>query len=201
VQLPLNSFYADNNIPGLKGNATSVGDLSLIAKAVLLRSEDWNRLLSGGLAVTFPTGKASFAGNGFNSIHNTIFQPFVGYLFNSDTFYFQGFSEIAIPSDGNNLTLWFNDIGIGYYLYNCPYSGAFLTRVAPTFEVHVNTPLNHQGLGDLTNVIGAPNIVNLTGGLNLDFCRSARLAIGGATPVTGPKPCNGELLVQFRYLF
>jgi len=201
LSMPLNTFQADNNIPGLNGNATNVGDLSVILKGVLVRSADWNRLISGGVAVTLPSGPRSFAGDGFNSYHNTTFQPFVGYLYNCDKFYIQGFSEIAVPTDGNNVTLWFNDIGIGYYLYCSPDPSRFLTRVAPTLEAHVNTPLNHQGFGNFNDPVGIPNIVDFTAAVNFDFAQRARLAIGGAIPATGPTPYNGELLVQFRYLF
>ena len=54
----------------------------------------------------------------------------------------QGFSAIAVPIHSQDLLLAFNDIGVGYFVYR-DRELRLVTAVAPTFEVHVNTPLNH----------------------------------------------------------
>ena len=200
-RLPLNTFNADTSIPGLNGNSTDVGDLAIILKAVAYHSDDWNRLISGGLLVTAPTGPSSFASDGAVGLHDAALQPFVGYLYNTCTWYVQGFSSIDVPTDRSDVTLWFNDVALGYYLLNSSDSDRFLTRVAPTVELHVNTPLNHRGLATLDNPTGAPDLVDVTGGLDLEFSRAARLAVGVAAPVSGPKPFDVEWLVQLRYAF
>jgi hypothetical protein len=73
--------------------------------------------------------------------------------------------------------------------------------VAPTFEVHVNTPLNHRGVFNPNDLAGSPDIVDLTIGVNLGFGRQATLALGYITPVTGPKPFNQEVMAMFTLRF
>ena len=90
------------------------------------------------------------------------------------------------------MTILSNDVGLGYYLYRNPDADGFLTAIAPTFEVHVNTPLNHRDVFDANDRAGTPDVVNLTYGVNFGFARSAVLTLGFVTPVTGPKPFDYE---------
>ena len=60
----------------------------------------------------------------------------------------------------------------------------FLTAVAPTFEVHVNTPLNHRDPFNRFDIAGTPDGVNLTYGLNFGFQRTAVMTFALVTPVT-----------------
>ena len=73
--------------------------------------------------------------------------------------------------------------------------------MAPTFEVHVNTPLNHRDPFDANDLAGTPDVVNLTYGVNFEFCRTAVLTFGFVTPVTGPKPFDFEALLLFNLRF
>ena len=77
----------------------------------------------------------------------------------------------------------------------------FLTAVAPTFEVHVNSPLNHRGFDNPTDPFAIAASVNLTYGLNLEFGHNSLLTLGIVTPVTGPLPFSFETLVLFNYRF
>jgi hypothetical protein len=143
LRLPLNTLSADSGIPGLGSTSTDVGDLSLIFKGTLWENRETGSLFSAGLAVTVPTGPNGFAGASFStSFHETTLQPFVGYIRDWPNFYLQGFTAIDIPTDSSDVTILYNDVSIGYYLYRNREWGRLLTAVVPTFEVHVNTPLN-----------------------------------------------------------
>jgi hypothetical protein len=202
LRLPLNTLSADSGIPVLGGSSTDVGDLTVIFKGTLWENRNTGDLFSAGLAVTAPTGPDSFAGANFiTSFHNTTLQPFLGYIWNSGDVYLHGFTAIDIPTDSNDVTILYNDVGIGYYLYRNGGCGRMLTAVVPTFEVHVNTPLNHRGAFRLNDPAGTPDVVDLTTGTIFELNRRSTLAVGIVTPVTGPKPFNVEALVQFNLNF
>jgi hypothetical protein len=170
------------------------GDLTALLKFALLRGGPGN-VLSAGLAVTAPTGRGipTLAGE----LHPTILQPFVGYLWSPGRFYVEGFSSIAVPTDSRDVTLLFNDIGIGYALYRGP-AGQLISAVGPTVEAHVSTPLNNRGAGALVTL---PDLVVLTEGVHFDLYGMSRLTLGVAEPVTGPRVFDVEAIVQFNWLF
>ena len=133
-------------MPGLGGSSTAVGDLSVILKYAPWRDRESGSLVSVGLAVTAPTGPNSFAGSPEAApLLSTTLQPYVGYLGNFSDFYLHGFSSIDVPTDLRDVTILYNDVGIGYHLYRARDEGRWITAVTPTFEVHVNTPLDHRG--------------------------------------------------------
>ena len=110
-------------------------------------------------------------------------------------------ADIRRDFSDSQVTEMFNDVGIGYFLLRDPDPSRFLTAVAPTFEVHVNSPLNHHGFDNPNELAGTPTVVNLTYGLNLEFCRNSLLTFGFVTPVTGPRPFDYEALVLFNFRF
>jgi hypothetical protein len=202
VLFPLNTLSTEDGPPvGLGGSWTDVGDLTVVLKGVLWQDRSRGDALAIGLAVTFPTGADSFARTGevSDSINNTSLQPFLGLTWNLGDFYVMGFSAVEIPTDSNDVTLFFNDIGIGYYVYRGGGHDQFLTAVVPTIEVHGNTPLNHRGL--LNGPAGTPDWLDVTGGATIQFKERATLAIGVATPLTGIKPFDVEGIVQMNVHF
>lgn len=69
-----------------------------------------------------------------------------------------------------------------------------VTQIVPTFEVHGNFPLNHNG-------DPISDSVDFTGGVHVDFACGARLTVGMVLPVTGPKPFDFETVAQFNFRF
>lgn len=202
LRLPLNTLTTDSTDPRMAGSSTAVGDLTVILKYAYWQDRETGDLLSAGLAITTPTGPDSFAGApGFEGPHNLALQPWLGYIWNWGNLYLHGFSAIDIPTSSGDVTLLYNDVGIGYFLYRCTHPDSVISAVAPTFEVHVNTPLNHRGVLGFNDPVGTPDWVDLTLGTNIEFCHRARLALGVVTPVTGPRPFDWEALVQLRWRF
>ena len=99
-----------------------------------------------------------------------------------------------------DVTLFFNDIGMGYFVYRADDPHKWLTAIVPTAEVHVTTPLNHRGFS-ATDIAATQDIVNITGGVNVELRHRTILTAAYVTPVTGPKPFNAELAVLFNYYF
>jgi hypothetical protein len=99
------------------------------------------------------------------------------------------------------VTLLFNDVGVGYFLYRTGCERRFLTAVVPVLEAHFNTPLNHRGGLDPRDPARTSDVVDLTTGVNVQILGRSWLAVGLATPVSGPRPFDVELLVQFRCWF
>ncbi len=192
LRIPIVQIEGDSSL-----SSSDFGDLSIILKYALINDTKTGDVLSGGLVVTVPTGRDITLING-STLHPTLLQPFVGGIYNIDRFYVHGFSSLAVPTDVRDALLLFNDVGVGYTVYrNDP--DAFLSRVTPTFEVHVNTPLNHRG--SQGQFVAALDEIVLTSGLHLEFLGRLQLTGGVATPVTGPRPFAIEGFAHLNFRF
>jgi hypothetical protein len=171
------------------GGASDFGALSLILKYAAYDNRDTGDVISAGLVVTAPTGPDIPVALGSN-INPTLLQPYVGYAFNVGRVYLHGFSEVILPTDSTLPSFIANDVGVGYRLESLP--------VIPTFEVHVNNGLNHQG--SLGTPLGFADSVILTGGVHTLFGRSD-LTLAVATPVAGPRLYSVEAIAQFNWRY
>jgi hypothetical protein len=171
-------------------------DLSLIAKAALWRESDCLTTLSTGIVVTAPTGPAGVTPSG-QRIHPTLLQPFLGWLWDADNLYLIGFSACMFPTDSRDVTLMFNDLGVGYWLYRSRGDNV-LAGIVPTCEVHVNTPLSDRGRNDPNRYADS---VNLTSGCHWIFRSGSSLGAAIGVPLTGPKLFDFEAIVHFNWRF
>jgi hypothetical protein len=203
IRLPLDTLQVKSTrFPQLSRKSTALGNLGIFGKFVLYQDTTTGSLLSAGMLLTPPTAGTKFAGYpNIPGFRTTTFQPFIGYIWNRDRFYLQGFSAIEVPTDDRDVTLLYNDIGMGYFVYRAQDPDAFLQAIAPTFEVHVNTPLNHRGAGRVSDPSGTPDVVDLTYGVSAMVGKGSLFSVGFVTPVTGPRPFDLEVLVQFSYYF
>jgi hypothetical protein len=202
LRLPIDTLTTESNVPGISSDNTAVGDLTVILKYAFWRDRQTGSLLSGGLAITTPTGPEKFANSSaVVNINDTILQPYIGYYWSLGRTYVHGFSAIDVPTDSRDVTLLHNDLGIGYYLYQDRTGCRLLTAAIPTFEVHINDPLNHRGATNFADPAGTPDWVDLTTGMTFEFHRRATLAGALVVPVTGPKPFDFEVLVQLNVRF
>ena len=173
------------------------GDLSIVMKYALINNTRLGNVLSTGLVVTVPTGPDFRLPDG-TSLHSVILQPYVGGIYNADRLYVHGFTSLAVPTDSRDAVLLFNDLGIGYRLYQGG-DKAILRYVIPTFETHINTPLSHRGSQNLD--IAALDEVVFTYGVHLGLLRNGQFTLGVATPVTGPLPYDLEAFAEFNWKF
>jgi hypothetical protein len=173
-----------------------IDDLNVVVKAALLRDPVTLSALTTGLVVTAPTGPAGFTKTG-EKIHPTLIQPFVGYMWDTGDLYLIGFTSLMAPTDRRDVTVLFNDVGVGYWLYRAAGDG-FLAGIVPTFEVHVNTPLSQRSDQDPNKYADS---VNLTTGCHFVLPRGSSLGVAIGTPVTGPKLFDFEGIVQFNWRF
>ena len=206
LRLPLNQITANPAISGNfakpGGTSTALGDLSLFTKYVLKSDPKTGSLLSVGLEVTAPTGPNQFGGAKYlQGLHSTEIQPFIGYLLVRNRFYLHGFSAISTPSSVRDVTMVYNDLGVGYSVYRAENPDAFLKAVVPTFEVHINNPLTHRDVFNPKDIAGTADVVDLTYGANLVFGANSVGSFGFVTPVTGPRPFNYEFIFLFNFRF
>jgi hypothetical protein len=201
LRLPLNTLSAGSTVAGLGGTDTDVGDLTAILKYAFWRNPGAGNLLSAGLAVTAPTGPGHFAGSAIPTTHETVLEPFVGYLWTGNGWFVHGFTGIDVPTDSRDVTNLFNSIGIGYIFSRACADDRLVRAVVPTLEVHVSDPLNHRGAFKVNDPVGTPDVVDLTMATTLELGRRSNLSVGIVTPVTGPKPFDIEALVQFNWFF
>ncbi len=199
-RLPFNGLRVDSRVPGLAAEEYDVGDLTVILKAALWGDREAGHVLAAGLAVTAPTGPDRFAGySGLSApIHTTVLQPFLGGVRTFGNFFIHGYSALDIPMNSSDVTMWYNDLGIGYFLYRDFAGERFITGITPSLEVHVNSPLNHRGILDAADPAGTPDVVALTSGVTFEVRRHATFSVGFVTPVTGPRPFDWEVLAQLN---
>jgi hypothetical protein len=203
LRFPINNITGDSELKGFQTpTRTAVGNLTIFTKYILEQNPRTGSLASAGLAITTPTGPGHFAGAPWLAGLNTItFQPFFGYIYNCGNWYLQGFSAFDFPGNIRDVTLMYNDVGLGYYLIRSDDPDQFLTAFAPTFEVHVNTPFTHRDWRNRFDIAGSPDVVNLTYGLNFQFRRTAILTTALITPVSSPQPFNTELAVLLNVYY
>jgi hypothetical protein len=205
LRLPLDSLNGNStirgNFPKPGGTSTSLGDLSVITKFIIAQDYQTGSLISGGMAITVPSGPGTFSGaNYLNSLHTTDLQPYLGFIWSYGNFFAQGFSAIDVPMTPSLPTFWYNDLAIGYFLYRNPGPGC-LTAVAPVFEAHLTDPMNHRDWTN-PNAIGASyDMLNFTYGLNLEFSHRSYLTFAYCAPVTGPRPFAGEAMLYYNFRF
>src|SRR5262249_18265039 len=135
-----------------------IGDVTFLFKYAFLHDRQSGDTLSAGMALTVPTGPglSTLAGD----LHPLILQPFTGGFWRADRLYVHGFTSLAVATEERDVTLLFNDVGVGYDLYRGP-ATSLVSGVIPTLEAHVTTPLNNRGDSALVRV---PDLVVLTAG-------------------------------------
>ena len=181
------------------GHNDAFGDLTAILKYAPINNLKTGNVLTLGFAVTAPTGEVPHTfvvrRNRLDDVHSTLLQPFVGYIWNAGNFFVQGFTSVAVPTDSDDATILFNDLGFGYRIR--PSSGPF-KAIVPTIEAHVNTPLNHRNAGDFPRFRDS---VDLTAGFHFYFSERVSLSLGAGTPVTSPRLFDLEALARLDFHF
>lgn len=202
MRLPINQLNADSYSRTAGGSSSGIGNLSVILKYAFLWNRDTNNLLSGGLMIDTPTGPSNFAYYPYIvGVNSTSLVPYLGYIYNMGDLYFHGFSSINVPMTQRDVTVIYNDVGLGYWLYRSEIPDRWLTAIVPTFETHVNIPTNHTNYLNFNDPAGTPSVVNLTFGCNFGIGRRGLLSVGYITPMTGPRPFDNEWLAMFNYRF
>lgn len=190
---------------------SDVGDLTMILKYAFYR--DRQNALAAGLAVTVPTGPSlptvgtftfnpvtgTFSMTPGTNVNDTIIQPWLGFLVSSGSWFAQGFSELMVPTIRNDVTAWFNDIQVGYWMMD-GYNYGVVSNVAPVLELHLTSPLDHQVISTSQDV-QVPTILDLTVGALVEFNHRSVLQIGIATPLSDPHPFDVEAIAQFNLRF
>src|SRR5207244_4256287 len=97
------------------------GDLTLVLKYMFCSDCRSGNVVSGGVAVTLPTGRSPLL-NDNRRLESYLFQPYFGFINNCDRLYALGFSAVIFPSDSRDVTFYTADLGVGYRLYvsSCP---------------------------------------------------------------------------------
>jgi hypothetical protein len=192
MRLPFNQLNGFSD-----AEAHVVGDLSVIFKFAWINDRNTGNVFSSGLILTLPTGGGSaILADGSTAPHSTLFMPWLGYIYNFDRLYLQGFSSVVVPTDSRDPTILFNTLAAGYWLYRND-EDRILNGVVPVVEMHLNTPLNHRSPDDL---VFFQDQLNLTVGSYFVF---PRMTLGGAVgmPLVGPRPYSVEAIATLNFRF
>lgn len=183
--------------------ATHLGNVSAIAKGILWEDRETGSLLSAGATLSIPTASTQKINPGQSTL--SFVQPFVGFILSRGDLFVQGFTSVTAPVARPQSIVFFGDVGVGYYLYRDVSGSRLLTAVAPTFEVHVASPLRQAdpavSLFGIVDDLKLHNVVDLTLGSTLEFSNRATLGVGVAVPVTAPRPFDIEGLAQLNWRF
>ncbi|WP_165220784.1 hypothetical protein [Aquisphaera insulae] len=218
-RMPINSiqalsrgtYYVQNPIPGGPAiprpapptyNSTIFGNMNGIVKFKLVEDLNQGYMISGGASLSFPTASNQTIDPGPSTA--SILQPFLGYIVTRDRFFLQGFSSFTLPLVTVQSMIMFQDIGFGFWAYRSDSPSAFFTGFAPTFEAHLNVPLQGpQRAAWVFEQAGLPfnTQFNLTFGGTFEFWHRATLGMGLVVPTVGPIPFDCEFLAQLNVRF
>jgi hypothetical protein len=200
MRLPIFSFAGSEDL-----SSGFAGDLTIIAKYALINDLPAGNVLSGGLLLTAPTGGSPHYAEGFNGVHvpsprnfPVLLQPWGGYVYNIlPRIYLHGFHGIVVSTDINEPNFLTNDVGLGFWVYRDP-QASFIRAFVPTFEVHVNTPLDHRETPTALGQVQMLDTVNLTTGF---YILMPRAMLGGAVgiPLNGPNQIEAIASVTVRF--
>ncbi len=210
-----NDFSIDVRLPfvfsDMAGNddIDGIGNLSVIAKSVLLEDECSGRLLTGGIGLTLPTGRGT--GTGTTRIQNESYflTPYLAAIYSphDSDFFMQQYISADFTMNGNTVTgassgdlsqqhLLKMDTQFGRWWYrnmdcgctdSCVECGGSsgVQGVASLFEVHYTYALNEaQTVGAVdANIDDRMNVLNVNTGFLFDL-GSGSLTTAVAIPCT-----------------
>jgi hypothetical protein len=176
-----------------------IGDLTIVSKYAFVNNRESGDVVSGGMLLTVPSGRNIVLANN-DRLDAVLFQPWLGFILNSDRLYFQGFTAVIVSTDDRDVTFYTADLGVGYKAYTATDGDSLVRFLVPTVEVHANIPLENAGVSSGRTIV-FPDQVVLTGGVHVGLGRGTTFTVGMAVPVTGPRPYDFELLCQFNLFF
>ncbi len=191
-------------VPGVPDyGSTQLGNINSIFKIKLAEDRNAAYLVSAGLAISFPTAATPKIDPGPSTA--TVLQPFLGGVYTRNRFFVQGFGSMTLPMISIQSLFLFNDVGLGLWAYRDDSPTAILTGIAPTFEAHLNVPV--QGSDRVSYIFNRAGTLpfntqfNLTFGTTFEFAHRATLGLGFVVPTVGPDPFKYEFLAQFNFRF
>lgn len=207
---------------------TEVGNLALALKYSLLRGRNW--VASGGVTMALPTGDdfelfvidTDLQSGGLildlevqnDAVH---LAPFVGFAISSSDWFAQGFCQVDIDLNGNEVftstggfegvlqdqNLLFLDISIGHWFFRNASRDARVSAAALITELHYTSTLNDtDDVAGITNPSNRVDVLNATGAVEI-LIGSSSLRIGAAAPLRDDAGSlfDGEVIFQLsRYL-
>jgi hypothetical protein len=217
--------YYDSGASAVDGQ---FGNISVWLKALAYRSDC--SALSFGVGVNTPTANdvEAFAAATDTTpllvIQNQAItiSPFVGaYSMLSDRAFVQGFAQVDVDTNGNNVdlsgtsigrimapVLGYAGVGVGYTVYQDDSRSNVVRRITPMVETHYTTDLGTaatftNGSNFLASRSNNLDVLNVTAGTSIGLgCRS-NLNLAFATPLItdNDRQFNWQALAQFQYLF
>jgi hypothetical protein len=203
VRVPINTITADSPTGGVSTpTRTAINNFNVYTKYLFYSDTATKTFAAGGLAITIPTGPQNFAGASYvQNYNNPELQPYIGFQKTWDRLYFLGFEAVNVPLNTHDVTTLYNDYALGYFVYRTQDRRDLIQGIAPTFEVHINDPLNHRDIFNPKDKAGAADIVDFTSGVNIFFKNKVQLGMAVVTPVTGPRPFSIESLAFLNVYF
>lgn len=181
---------------------TAINNINVYSKYLFYSNAETKTYAAGGLAMTIPTGPTNFAGASYvRNFNNPELQPYLGFQKTWDRVYVIGFEAIDVPLNPHDVTWLYNDYAVGYFVYRSTDKRDLIQGIAPTFEAHINDPLNHRDVFNFKDKAGSADIVDFTAGLNVWFKGKVQLGMAVVTPVTGPRPFSLEALSFLNMYF
>ena len=155
VRVPVLQTNGDGSLSN-----NDVGDVSVVLKVAWLCPQSDN-VFAAGLLLTLPTGPHIDTING--PIHDTLVQPWIGYIWSCEAGYLEAFHSIILPSSDMDSELLCNDWALGLYLWHSPDS--FIHDLVPTIEAHLTNQVSHKNEPTSSIVVG--DVFTMTGGVHI----------------------------------
>lgn len=175
------------------------GDMTIVTKYAFLNDRETGNVISGGVLITVPTGPDAILVDG-SRLNPTVIQPWNGGILNFENFFVQGFSSVAIPTDGRDAWLGISDLGLGWKMFRAADPTSIISYVVPTTEAHFTFAYNRAGVNRWP--VGYPTALTvLTNGVHIGLGQSTDFTLAVAVPVSGPKTFDIEGVAQLNWRF
>jgi hypothetical protein len=239
VRLPFNGTF-DEQLQTVGVDGRNIGNLALVFKSLLYSDE--GLAIGAGLGLDTPTGGDTIGRIGQANIrfNNQALHvlPYIGFLVApgdptwgwNNGFFFSGFAQIDIATEGNSVNLLapgapaarslgkfteqnlaFLDLGLGYWLYRNPYAER-LTGLSVITELHYTTALQNSDVLSLDlpaadiAIASSGNrfdVLNGTIGVQMLLFELSSLRIAGVFPLRSEDQrfFDSEVQVQFNRRF
>ncbi len=231
VRIPFASTLDSTQQAGaIGGTNTELGNITLFFKGLLYKSDDV--AIGGGLTVTTPTADDFVLRQGANELvriknQGSHLAPYLGLIYAPGRFFSQTYLQYDVDATGRDVYLrnasnqftragslsdasvFFLSQSFGYWIYQNNCNSAFLTGIAPVFEIHYNQGLgNGDWVANDARIVGDTNdqfsIINLTAGSHFQFGQRSMLTLAAVMPVTDgarDRQFDFEFQILFNYLF
>jgi hypothetical protein len=228
IRLPLSTSF-DIDIPNYSSSTGTMGNLTLVYKQLLKKTESFS--LAAGLGLGLPTGDSFSGTSGLTNFEleneSVYFIPYIGLMKNiTDDWFTTAYAQIEIAGSGDTFRVGNNvlgklnaanyarfDVALGRWIVR-DLGRSYLDGIALVSEFHYITAVNDADLVDSSGLVNSctfslggignrSDYLNTSAGVHFQLTELTNLRVSGVFPMRADpdRQFDGELQVSFNRHF